>query len=82
MRNTCLAPSNVFLPYSSSQMLTLIYLSLTTPNVFIFMLCYKNGVLPSANPYARKNSFLGQSGGLAREMIRDALSPNPLDSSE
>ena len=63
-------------------MLTSIYFSPTTRGLFMFMLCYKNGALPSANRCLQMNSFLPQSGGLAREQIRDALSPSPTGSSD
>ena len=43
----------------------------------MFMLCYKNGVFYSVIPYLQIISFSLQSGGLAREQIRDAVSPSP-----
>ena len=58
-------------------MLTSVYFSPATPGLFMFMLCYKNGALPSANGCLQINPFLPQSGGLARERIRDSLSPSP-----
>ena len=56
--------------------LTSVYFSPTTPGLFMFMLCYKNGALPSADRCLQINPFSPQSGGLARERIRDALSPS------
>ena len=65
-----------------NELLTSVYFSPTTPGLFMFMLCYKNGALSSTNSCLTMNPFLPQPGGLARERIRDALSPSPAGSSD
>lgn len=57
------------------EMLTPKWYSLTTLGLYMFMLCYKNGVFVSIIPFLLTTSFLRHLGGLAREQIRDALPP-------
>ena len=49
----------------------------TTPGLYLFMLCYKNGVFISIVTCLLTTSSLRELGGLAREQIRDSLPPNP-----
>ena len=63
-------------------MLIPIYFSPTTPDLYMFMLCYKNGTFPFAFRCFWITPFLCKSGGLAREQIRDALPPYLPNSSD